>query len=197
MRSRLSALPRRARQRGVTLVIGLIMLVLLTLMAVAAFHMGTSQTAIVSNAQHRGEATDAAQEAINTVLNSSNFMINPAAAIPNSNCTGGGANSLCVDVNGDGVGDVTVTLVPQPKCISGAPINASTLNFSNASDLACASGVQQNFGVQGAASGASLCANSNWEITAAAKDAATNTNVTVVQGVAARIATTDLANNCP
>jgi Tfp pilus assembly protein PilX len=197
MRPRLSLPAHRARERGVTLIIGLIMLVLLTLMAVAAFHMGTSQTAIVSNAQHRGEATDAAQEAINTVLNSSNFMINPAAAIANSNCPGGGPNSLCVDVNGDGVGDVTVNLAPQPNCVSGSPINASTLDFSNGNDLACASGAQQNFGVQGAASGASLCANSNWEITAAAQDAATKTNVTVVQGVASRIAATDLANNCP
>lgn len=197
MRSRARRLTPRAHERGVTLVIGLIMLVLLTLMAVAAFQMGTSQTAIVSNAQHRGEATDAAQQAINTVLNSSNFMINPAAAIPNSNCAAGGANSLCVDVNGDGTPDVTVTLSPQPTCVSGAPINSSTLDFTSANDLACAGGSQQNFGVQGATSGASLCANSNWEITAAANDAATKTNVTVVQGVAARVAATDLANNCP
>lgn len=190
--------PRRpARQRGITLVVGLIMLVILTLMAIAAFHMGSSQTAIVGNAQHRSEATDAAQQAIDTVLNSSNFMVNPAAAIPAGNCTGGAANTLCVDVNGDGVGDVTVTLAPQPKCISGAPINANTLDFSKPEDLACAAGSQQAFGVQGAAAGNSLCANSNWEITAAAADSATNTKVTVVQGVSARIATTDLTNNCP
>jgi Tfp pilus assembly protein PilX len=188
---------RPAGQRGITLVIGLIMLVILTLMAVWAFHMGSSQTAIVSNAQHRAEATDAAQQAIDTVLNSSNFMINPAAAIPASNCTSGGSNSLCVDVNGDGSPDVKVTLAPKPTCISGAPINANTLDFSKPEDLACAAGSQQAFGVQGAASGNSLCANSNWEITAAAADAATNTKVTVVQGVSARIAATDLANNCP
>jgi Tfp pilus assembly protein PilX len=187
----------RSRQRGITLVVGLIMLVLLTLMAIAAFHMGTSQTEIVANAQHRSEATDAAQQAIDTVLNSSNFMIDPAAAIPASNCPGGGANSLCVDLNGDTVGDVKVTLAPAPTCISGAPINANTLDFSKAEDLACASGSQQSFGVQGAATGNSLCANSNWEIAAAAADTATKTKVTVVQGVAARIATTDLANNCP
>lgn len=192
-RSHLAA-PRR--QRGITLVVGLIMLVLLTLMAVVAFHMGTSQTAIVSNAQHRGEATDAAQQAIDTVLNSSNFMIDPTAAIPASNCVGGGANSLCVDVNGDGTADVKVSLTPNPKCISGAPIANGSLNLGNSEDLACVTGASQTFGIEGSTNGNSLCATSSWEITAAAADTTTNTNVTVVQGAAARIATTDLANNC-
>jgi Tfp pilus assembly protein PilX len=186
-----------AQQRGITLVVGLIMLVLLTLMAIAAFHMGSAQQTIVSNAQHRNEATDAAQQAIETVVNSSNFMVNPSAAIPTSNCSGGGSNTLCTDVNGDGIADIKVTLSPQPTCISGAPINASTLDFSKAEDLGCSSGIQQSFGVQGATSADSLCAQSNWEVTAVANDTATKTNVTVVQGVSARIATTDLTNNCP
>jgi len=184
------------RQRGITLVVGLIMLVLLTLMAVVAFHMGTSQTAIVSNAQHRGEATDAAQQAIDTVLNSSNFMIDPAAAIPASNCVGGGANSLCVDVNGDGKPDVKVSLTPPPTCISGSPIANGSLDLAKAEDLACTTGSGQTFGIEGSTNGNSLCATSAWEISALAEDMATNTNVTVVQGAAARIATTDLANNC-
>ena len=193
-RSRVASL---SRQRGITLVIGLIMLVLLTLIAIAAFHMGSAQQAIVSNAQHRSEAIDAAQQAIETVVNSANFMVNPSAAIPTSNCPGGGSNTLCTDVNGDGTPDIKVTLSPQPTCISGAPINASTLDFSNPQDLGCASGSQQSFGVQGATSGDSLCAQSNWAVTAVANDIATNTNVTVVQGISARIATTDLTNNCP
>ena len=184
------------RQRGITLVVGLIMLVLLTLMAVVAFHMGTSQTAIVSNAQHRDEATDAAQQAIDTVLNSSNFMIDPSAAIPVSNCPGGGANTLCVDVNGDGKGDVKVALSPKPKCIAGAPIANSALDLANAQDLACATGAGQTLGIEGSTNANSLCANSSWEITAVASDTDTNTSVTVVQGAASRIATTDLANNC-
>ena len=185
--------PRRSRQRGFTLAIALIMLALLTLMAVTAFHLGTSQTTIVANAQHRAEATDAAQQTIDTVLNSSNFMINPAAAIATSNCPGGGANKLCVDVNGDGKSDVTVALTPAPNCISGAPIMVSTLDFTKTEDLACASGASQSFGVSGSSNSDSLCSTSSWEITAVAQDAVTNTNVTVVQGVAARIATTDLS----
>ena len=186
----------RRGQRGITLVVGLIMLLLLTLMAVVAFHMGTSQTAIVANAQHRDEATDAAQQAIDTVLNSSNFMVDPSAAIPASNCPGAGANTLCVDVSGDGTPDVKVSLTPQPTCISGAPIPNGALDLSKSEDLACAAGAGQTMGIEGSTNGNSLCATSSWEITAMAADMATNTNVTVVEGANARIATTDLANNC-
>jgi Tfp pilus assembly protein PilX len=185
------------KQRGITLVTSLIMLVLLTLMAITAFHLGNSQTVIVANAQHRDETMDAAQQAIDTVLNSSNFMVNPAAAIATSNCPGGGANTWCVDVNGDGTADIKVALSPVPKCISGAPIANSTLDFKNKpEDVACSIGVNQTFGVEGSTSQNSLCAQSGWEITAAATDTVTNTSVTVVQGTASRIATTDLNNNC-
>lgn len=185
------------RQRGITLVTALIMLVLLTLMAVASFHLGSSQTIIVSNAQHRDEAMDAAQQAIDTVLNSANFMTNPAAAIPASNCSGGGANTWCVDVNGDGVKDITVALSPAPKCIQAAPISNSTLDFTKSEDLACSVGAAQNCGVEGSCNSDSLCAASGWEVKAVATDAATHTSVTVVQGVSARIAATAVATNCP
>jgi Tfp pilus assembly protein PilX len=188
---------RPQRQRGITLVTALIMLVLLTLMAVTAFHIGSSQTTIVSNAQHREEALDAAQQAVDKVLNSANFMSNPSAAIPASNCSGGGTNTWCVDVNGDGTADVTVALTPQPKCISGAAIKNSELDFSKTDDLACSTGQSQTFGVEGSTNTNSLCAKSNWEVTAQATDAVTNTSATVVQGVSARIANTDLTNNCP
>lgn len=185
-----------SRQSGITLVTALIMLVVLTLMAITAFHLGTSQTVIVSNAQHRDEALDAAQQTIDKVLNSSNFMINPAAAIPVGNCTGGAANTNCVDVNGDGTPDITVALTPAPKCITGSPISNSSLDFTKAADVQCSTGQPQTFGVEGSTSDNSLCANSEWEIAAAANDLATKASVTVVQGVSSRIATTDLDNNC-
>lgn len=187
------------RQRGITLITALIMLVLLTLMAITAFHIGSSQSVIISNSQHREEATDAAQQTIDTVLNSANFMTNPAAAIVNGDgtCAGGAANNLCVDVNGDGTKDITVALSPQPKCTEGWNINNSSLDLSQSDDLACSTGQGQTFGVEGSSNTASLCAQSGWEVTAAATDNTTNSKVTIVQGVSARIAATDLTNNCP
>lgn len=188
----------RSAQRGFSLVVGLIMLVLLTLLAITGFKLGINQTAIVGNAQHRNEGLDAAQQAIDTVLNSSNFTINPAAAIPSSNCVNGNPNSLCVDVNGDGANDFKVTLTPQPACVSAAPIPVVSLNLALPDDLACTLQTQQTFGIANAnLSGNSLCANSNWEVGAEAVDSATSTKVKVVQGVAVRIAATDMTTNCP
>lgn len=189
---------RYRQQHGFALIVGLILLVMMTVMAIAAFRLGANQTIVTGNAQHRNEGGDAAQIAIETVINSSAFKENPAAAIANSNCTGGGSNSLCVDVNGDGTPDFKVTLSPQPTCVSAAVIPTAKLDFNVAEDLACSAGTQQAFGVAGAIqTGNSLCANSNWEITAQAKDVATDTQVTVVQGVDVRISTTQMDNNCP
>lgn len=198
MKNNQPPLHRRSRQGGFTLIVGLIMLLLLTLMAVAAFRMGANHTVITANAQYRSEGLDAAQQVVDTVLNSADFTVNPSAAIANSNCTGGGSNTACVDVNGDGANDFKVSLTPAPTCISATPIVNSQLDISNSGDAACIIQTSQNLGVAGASqSGNSLCANSNWEINASAVDSATNTTVKVAQGVSIRIPTADIANNCP
>lgn len=188
--------PVNIRQSGVALVVGLIMLVLMTLLAISAFQLGTSQTVIVANAQYKNEAITAAQTAIDTVINSNNFTINPAAAITNSNC-GNGTNVMCIDSNGDGTNDVTVSITPNPTCITAKAIPSSSLDLNNSNDLACSAGTQQTFGTSGAASSNSLCADSTWEIDAHAVDSATNTTVDVVQGVNVRIAATDMTTYCP
>lgn len=198
MSNRKGYIPKPRHEGGFALIVGLAMLVLMTLLAVTAFQLGSNQTLVVANAQHRNEGVDAAQEAIETVVNSANFTINPAAAIPNGNCNGNAANQICVDINSDGNVDFTVTLTPKPTCITAAPIPVSQLDFTKANDLACATQTQQTFGVANASqSGNSLCANSTWEIDAQAADSATGTTVNIVQGVAVRIAATDMAANCP
>jgi Tfp pilus assembly protein PilX len=199
--NRKASAPRGAAgQRGITLVTALIMLVLLTLMAITAFHVGTSQTIIVSNAQHRDEALDAAQQAIDKVLNSPDFMSAPASAIPSTatNCPDGAANSWCVDVNGDSVADVKVALTPPPKCMYGAAISNSALDIvANPTDQQCLTPQgQECLGMPGGCPSTSLCADANWEISAVASDTATNTSVTVVQGVSTRMWKTDLDTNC-
>jgi Tfp pilus assembly protein PilX len=52
------------RQGGAALVIGLIMLVLITLMLLAALNLGTTNFRAVSNMQFREEAIAAANQAI-------------------------------------------------------------------------------------------------------------------------------------
>lgn len=62
-------LPRA--QRGVTLVVGLIMLVLITLMVTSAFMLSNTNLKAVGNMQFRDEAIAAANAAIETVLGTS------------------------------------------------------------------------------------------------------------------------------
>lgn len=86
------------RQRGVILVMGLIMLVVMTLIAVVAIKLTSSSIQVVGNSQFRQEAVSAGQKAIETVISS-----------PITSSTPEVQN---IDVNGDGVSDFTVTFRP-------------------------------------------------------------------------------------
>ena len=72
----------RHSQRGVTLVVGMIMLVLITLLVLASFHLGRNNLEIVGNAQQRNEALAAAQQTIEAAVNSPLLTSNPAAIFP-------------------------------------------------------------------------------------------------------------------
>jgi len=194
--------PHASKQRGITLIIGLIMLVLLTLMAISAMRLGTDQTVIISNAQQQTKAIMAAQTAIDTVMNSSAFTTNPAAAITVSNCPGGGANVLCVATDGSSTPDFKVAISPTPTCVTGGTIPANQLDLSqgaNSPDLSCLSSAQQSsFGTSGAATGNSLCANSVWEVNATATSLINSTaTATVTQGIGQKILASELATYCP
>lgn len=192
----------RAHQGGMTLIVGLIMLVLMTIMAITMFHMGTAQTVVVANAQQNVRGMAAAQQAIDTVLNSSAFTQNPDAAIVGTTaCANGAANTLCISSNGDSVKDFTVKLAPKPFCIAASPIPVAQLDLSAgpaSADMGCLTGTQQGqFAVAGSASGDTLCATSIWEVGAEAVDTITNTKVSVTEGVGLRILTAEMNNFCP
>ena len=68
---------RRRSEQGIALVVGLIMLVLITVMLLAALNIGTANFRAVSNMQFREEAISAANRAIEQVI-SSNFTAAPA-----------------------------------------------------------------------------------------------------------------------
>lgn len=97
---------RRPSQRGAALVIGLIMLVMITLMLVAALNLSTTNFRSVSNMQFREEAIAAANQAIEQVI-SSPFTNAPAA------------EEVEVDINNDGNTDYLVEMA-QPQCMSAS-----------------------------------------------------------------------------
>jgi len=180
-------------QRGATLVVALIMLVLLTLFAVSAMNTSIVNLKVVGNMQSRSEALAAAQASIEQVLSTTQFIADPNNAVINP-C--GAANTLCTDVTGDGIPEYTTVLNPKPSCIEGRLLRVSELNLSNSEDLSCAAGQQQQFGVLGSTSGVSLCANTMWDITAQTGSTSTGTTVTLSQGVSTRVTADDLAAVC-
>jgi Tfp pilus assembly protein PilX len=182
------------RERGITLVTALIMLVLLTLLALTSFHVGRSNLQIVSNMQQRDEATAAAHEVIEEAISNTRFFVTPDNILANP-C--GAPNERCVDTNGDGTNDVKVAITPKPKCVKAPIILNTALDLSVPEDAECSMGSAQNFGVSGAVDGSSACADSVWEVNAVATDMQTSAQVKVTQGVAVRVAKDDVANNCP
>ena len=105
---------------------------------------------------------------------------------------------LDVDVNGDGVTDVTVQLTPQPTCVKAQVVPNAQLNFANPQDVACSvAPTQGTFGIGGVPTGNSLCTDSIWEVRALATDATTQASMTVTEGAGVRVPNTTVATYCP
>lgn len=180
------------RQRGATLLVAMIFLVLMSLFAISAFKSSTSNLRIVGNMQARQESVAVAQKAIEQTISSTLFTTNPQQV----------ANTpLPVDIDGDGTADYTARLDPKPACYRTKPIKSSELNPDLDADLACMkSGTVQLGGLDSAdasaTAGNSLCANSEWNVGAEVVDAKTGTTVEVNQGVAVRVLEADANNLC-
>jgi Tfp pilus assembly protein PilX len=170
------------RQRGAALIVSLILLALMTVLAIASFRLGKSNLVIAGNMQQREQGMAAAQGAIELAISSTQFVGTPANAIPNP-C--GAPNNVYVDVNGDGVTDINVTVLP--TCLVIAPITNAQLNLANPNDAGCTVGAGQDFGVAGGATNASMCANSVWNIRATATDVATNAQYVIDEGANVRV----------
>jgi len=99
-------------QRGATLVVSLIMLVLISLLVTSAFTMSSTNLKSVGNMQNRNEAIAAGNKAIEQVL-SSPFMNAPSA------------ESIDVDIDNNGTTDYQVAFAA-PTCISASRL-ASTV----------------------------------------------------------------------
>jgi Tfp pilus assembly protein PilX len=189
------------RQRGTTLIVALIMLVLLTLFAVSSLNTANTNLKVVGNMQQKTEALHAAQQTIESVLSTPQFIANPANAVA---VPCGAPNTMCTDVTGDSVPEFTTTLIApegattpnQPTCVTVRAIKNEDLVLSNPEDLGCAAGQQQQFGVAGAVSGDSLCANTVWEVRARTVSTTSSATVTLTQGVGVRVSTDDAGTSC-
>ncbi len=181
------------RQGGATLLVALIMLTVLMMFVVSTLNTSTTNLKVVGNMQSQSEALAASQEAIETVISTTQFISTPSNAVPTP-C--GTANTLCTDVTGDGVPEYTTTMTPQPTCVTVTPIKNSQLVLTNAEDLGCSAGQQQQFGVAGAVTGDSLCSNTVWEINAQTVGSATGASVWLSQGIGVRVSSDAASASC-
>lgn len=179
----------RRHQSGLSLVVALIMLIIMTATTLMLFRMSNTGSQIVGNMQFRDEALAAADSTIQAVLSTTRMFETPESVFLEPGCTGGN-NQLCVDVSGDGAPDLQVDVAP-PSCVQVTVIPNSRLDLAVDADRACAEGVRQTFGISGSAEGSSFCALTNWEVRADAGDVGTagttGAQVTIVQGVGVRV----------
>jgi Tfp pilus assembly protein PilX len=182
------------RERGATLVVALVFLVMLALFGLSAYQTSVTDQKSSGNMQARNEALNAAQQAIETTISTQQFVVTPTDALIPRPCVN--ANVFCSDYDGDGVAEYTVQLQPAPSCVGNKIIKVIELDVANSEDLGCAVGQVQQFGIAGAVAGDSLCANTTWNITAQASSATSGAQMTLSQGVGIRVSVDDLAGTC-
>lgn len=178
----------RQRERGAVLIVAMIILVVVALLSLSAMRTSAANLQVTSNLQARAEGVDAAQIAVERVLSSSTFHQNPAAIAASP------FSPLTIDVNRDSFTVVSA----QPVCIRVRPVPGMELDATRPRDRSCmSSGSMSESGVvgSGVVSG-SICSDTEWVLTATASGQTTNTQVTVNQGVIARVLTTDADASC-
>ena len=157
------------RQRGATLIIGLIMLVLITLMMVGAFTMSSTNLKSVGNMQVRQEAVAAANTVVEQII-SSPFTNNPAVV----------ANDYPIDINKDGITDYSVTIAT-PACT-----RATTASSGTPSDVEL-----------GPTMSSSSTWNTEWDIDALVTDGSSGATAHIHQGVRVLLTNAQKMAVCP
>jgi Tfp pilus assembly protein PilX len=171
--------PSARRQRGLTLFVAMIILVMVTLLVVSAFRVSNTNLKLVSGMQGRQEAIASAQVAIEQVLSSSFFTQNPTIVA---------ATPIGVDINNDGNDDFTVTM-DTPRCLRTAPVMLSSPPTQT--ELDCAGSSRYP-----AATTPTWCSNTIWEVSATTTDKLTAAQTTVRQGVGMTVEITNAKASC-
>lgn len=183
----------RRRERGAALLFVMVMLMLLAWFGLSGLRTTGQHLLIVGNSQAKQQATAAAQRAIEQTISSNQFALDPTAvaAVP-----------VPTDIDGDGSVDFTAVLDPRPRCNRVRPIKTAELDVDRRTDRVClmssdAGGTQmvERPGLP-VATGDSLCAASEWDISARVDDPVTGADVLVQQGVGIRVSKFEAANYC-
>ena len=172
----------RSSQRGVTLFVALVLLIMVTLLAVSSFRVSNTNLKVIASMQGKGESLAAAQAAIERVISNAAFAMDPQLVAQ---------TPIDVDLTGTGKNEYQVTLNPIPTCLKARPTNPAELDITKPEDRPC-------FGTAlvGQAQLATSCAETIWEITAVTQDTITGAETLVRQGVSMRTSTTEAQSSC-
>ena len=170
---------RKRPQSGITLVVSLIMLIVLTLLVVSAIRFGNINLRIANNAQSQAEGEAATQAAVEKTIELikaypklDSVPAQPALQVS----TGGGTYTVAVS---------------KPVCNLSVNVPTTTLDPAKTEDRACFSGGNTDpiFGPDGKPiPQPSECKDQNWEIQATLDPAkAQGVSMTIAQGVSVRV----------
>lgn len=195
----------RRHSRGVTLLVVLIFLLLITMFSISAFRASTTNLRATQNMTLRQEAVAAAQAAIETTISTPAFQA-ASAPVP---------SNVAVDVDGDNTNDYTVVVAPPATCTKIRQLSIAELPKNPATGLlrndwircdsgqagqAVGSGSGGSGLIEGGASnvatGLSFCVETHWNLTATVTDARTGVEVVVNQGVAVPYSVGESRDRC-
>lgn len=165
------------RERGMALIVALVMLIVLTLLVVSAIRFGTINLKITGNAQSEAEAAAAAQVAIETTINTIN-------ATPD-------ISTLPQEVMNVSTGGTSYAVtVEKPGCIFNKNINNADLDPTKASDQACFEGNDTEKIVTAGntlTTTPTACRDQQWDVRARVDDNKSGVKTSLLQGVSVRV----------
>ncbi len=196
----------RRPSRGVTLVVVLIFLLLITMFSISALRASSTNQRITQNMALRQQGVAAAQAAIETVISTPAFQA-ASAPVP---------TTVDVDVDGDGVNDFAATATPAAACTrirtflnvelprnptTGLPAPEWIRCDSGSGGRAVGSGSAGAGLIEGdtpaaTVSGASYCVETHWNVQAVVADARSGARIEVYQGVAVPFSVGESQDRC-
>ncbi len=184
------------REQGMTLMMALIMLIVLTLLALASFNLTQANMQVVTNMQQRDAVTFAARGVLDEVLSSAAFHANVGQTLSQQPGCPEGPDHRCIDSNGDGTNDVVVAVKVAPKCVKVKTVKTTDLDIAIPEEMKCSTQEGQK-GQENGNTGNSMCADSVWEVQVEAVDNISKAKMTVTQGIGVRVAVDTIMTKCP
>ena len=171
---RSSLFPRAiTKQRGATLLVAMIFMIILMLIVASATKTSNVNTRVAGNMQMKQEAAAAGQQMIEHVISGDLSAVLAT-------------QTFSVDLNDGGESGAKYSVVVDAKCIVVKPIPQLSLDMDNENDKPCTTSGSMVPGMP--SSGNSLCSSSVWNIKATAKSPSSTQPVYVqTQGVTQRV----------